>query len=312
MNNLLAFDIETVPDTLSGRRLHQLEDLDDKDVLRIMRQYRLQSSGTEWLPPYLHRIVAISVVRRNHDRFLVRSIGDADTKEGDLVRIFFDWLERHAPTLITWNGGGFDLPVLHYRAMLHGVSAPRYWEIGDRDSSYRYNNYLNRYHYRHIDLMDVLAAFNRGSFAPLDGLARILGFPGKMGMDGSEVERAWSEDGGIERIRAYCECDALNTWLIYLRFELMRGNLSNEGYLSECEGVRQFLAEKSLEPQGGHFAEFQEAWKNHQDADPVLGSSSGEMHSMTGELSPSLSDPSPTEDRPESDAPSSAPAGGDR
>lgn len=308
MNNLLAFDIETVPDTLSGRRLHELEGVDDKDVVRIMRQHRLQSSGTEWLPPYLHRIVAISVVRRNEDRFLVRSIGEPDSKEGDLVRIFFDWMERHAPTLVTWNGGGFDLPVLHYRALLHGVRALRYWEIGDRDPAYRYNNYLNRFHYRHIDLMDVLASWNRGSFAPLDALARMLGFPGKMGMKGSEVEEAWTSDGGIERIRAYCECDALNTWLIYLRFELMRGNLSNEGYLSECERVREFLAEESVKAKGGHFAEFLGVWERHQDADPILGSASDEPRSMTGEC-PS---PTPIDPDPDPDIPSSAPVGGDR
>ncbi|MBF2760313.1 MAG: 3'-5' exonuclease [Ectothiorhodospiraceae bacterium AqS1] len=305
MNNLLAFDIETVPDIPSGRKLHDLEGVDDKDVAKIMRQYRLQSSGREWLPPYLHRIVAISVVRRNEDRFLVRSLGEADSKEGDLVRVFFDSVERYAPILITWNGGGFDLPVLHYRAMLHGVRAPRYWEIGERDLSYRYNNYLNRFHYRHIDLMDVLASWNRGSFAPLDGLARILGFPGKMGMAGSKVEEAWA-DGGIERIRAYCECDALNTWLIYLRFELMRGDLDHEGYRSECERVREFLKERSLEAKGGHFAEFLRKWEEHKEADPVWGPYSNEARPAAADGA------SPIESDPEADIPSAQAAGGDR
>ncbi len=302
MNNILAFDIETVPDAASGRRLHELEGIDDKGVVRIMRQYRLQSSGREWLPPYLHRIVAISVVRRSGDRFLVRSIGEPDSNECELVKIFFDWMERHAPTLVTWNGGGFDLPVLHYRAMLHGVRAPRYWEIGDREVSYRYNNYLNRFHYRHIDLMDVLASWNRSSYAPLDVLARMLGFPGKLGMEGSQVEEAWASPGGIERIRAYCECDALNTWLIYLRFELMRGNLSSAGYRSECERVREFLAEKSLEAKGEHFAEFLRAWQANRDADPVLGEAGGESGASTSE----------GDSRGDDDIPSVAAAKGDR
>ena len=57
----------------------------------------------------------------------------------------------------SWNGGGFDLPVLHYRALLHGVQAPRYWEMGDEDTAFRYNNYLSRFHWRHLDVMDVLS-----------------------------------------------------------------------------------------------------------------------------------------------------------
>ena len=254
--NVLAFDIETVPDVDSGRRLLALDGLSDADVARIMQQRRQQSSGTEMMRHHLHRVVAISVALRTADRFQVWSLGDAQSPESELVKRFFDGIERYSPNLVSWNGGGFDLPVLHYRALLHGVSAPRYWESGDDDPAFRWNNYLNRFHARHTDLMDVLAGYQSRAFAPLDEIAQMLGFPGKLGMDGSMVWDAYA-NGEIERIRAYCETDALNTLLVYLRCELMRGRFSQDAYKRECAIVRDGLNDDAR----SHIAEFLQAWE---------------------------------------------------
>ena len=253
--NVLAFDIETVPDVDSGRRLLTLDGLADADVARIMRQRQRQATGTELMRHHLNRIVAIAVVLRAGERFRVWSLGGAGSSESELVERFFDGLERYSPNLVSWNGSGFDLPVLHYRALLHGVSAPRYWESGDDDQSFRWNNYLNRFHARHTDLMDVLAGYQARAFAPLDEIAQMLGFPGKLGMDGSGVWDAYAA-GEIERIRAYCEADALNTFLVYLRYELLRGRLSRDAYERECDIVRDGLKEDLR----GHLAEFLQAW----------------------------------------------------
>ena len=255
MVNVLAFDIETVPDVESGRRLLGLEGLSDTDVARVMRQRRQQASGTELMRHHLNRIVAIAAVLRTGSRFQVWSLGDAQSPEAELVERFFNGIEHFSPNLVSWNGGGFDLPVLHYRALLHGVSAPRYWESGDDDQGFRWNNYLNRFHARHTDLMDVLAGYQSRAFAPLDEIAQMLGFPGKPGMDGSGVWDAFAA-GEIDRIRAYCEVDALNTFLVYLRYELMRGRLSRDGYESECEAVRNGLRDDTRP----HLAEFLRAW----------------------------------------------------
>ena len=253
--NVLAFDIETVPDVASGRRLLALDGLGDVDVARIMRQRQQQASGTEMMRHHLNRIVAIAVVLRAGDRFRVWALGDVESSERELVERFFDGIERYSPNLVSWNGSGFDLPVLHYRALLHGVGAPRYWESGDDDQSFRWNNYLNRFHARHTDLMDVLAGYQPRAFARLDEIAQMLGFPGKLGMDGSGVWDAFRA-GEIERIRAYCEVDALNTFLVHLRYELMRGRLSRDAYERECNVVRGALGD---DPRG-HLAEFLQAW----------------------------------------------------
>ena len=254
--NVLAFDIETVPDVDSGRRLLALDGLGDAHVARIMRQRQQQASGTELMRHHLNRIVAIAVVLRSGERFRVWSLGDTGSSERELVERFFGGIERYSPNLVSWNGSGFDLPVLHYRALLHGVAAPRYWESGDDDPAFRWNNYLNRFHARHTDLMDVLAGHQPRAFAPLDEIAQMLGFPGKLGMDGAGVWEAYAA-GEIERIRAYCETDALNTFLVHLRYELMRGRLSHDGYDRECRVVRDALRGESR----SHLAEFLQAWE---------------------------------------------------
>ena len=239
--NVLAFDIETVPDVDAGRRLYGLEGLPDDQVGRAMFHLRHQESGSDFLRHPLHRVVAISVALRDRDRFRLWSLGDLESPERDLVHRFFDGIERYTPTLVSWNGLGFDLPVLHYRSLLHGVAAPRYWETGEDDPGFRWNNYLSRFHQRHTDLMDVLSAYQGRAAAPLEVVATLLGLPGKMGQSGAQV---WDRylAGDLAGIRDYCELDVLNTYLVYLRLELVRGRLDPQGHARECQLVRDTLA----------------------------------------------------------------------
>ena len=200
--NCFSFDIETVPDTDFGRHMYGLEGLEDEDVGTAMLFKRQQSVGHDFLPLHQHRVVAISVALRRGDTFRVWTLGDEASDEAEIVGRFFDGIARYTPDLVSWNGGGFDLPVLQYRALKHGIQAPRYWEIGESDRDFKWNNYLSRYHWRHIDLMDVLSNFNQRASAKLDEIASMLGFPGKLGMDGSKV---WGKflEGGIREIRNY-------------------------------------------------------------------------------------------------------------
>ncbi len=240
--NVLVFDIETVPDVEAGRRLHGLDGLSDKDVARVMFQKRREQTGdSDFLRHHLHRVVAISVVLRRADSVSVWSLGEANADEAEIIRRFYDGIEKYTPTLVSWNGSGFDLPVLHYRALRHRISAPRYWETGADDQSFRWNNYLSRFHERHTDLMDVLSAYQPRATAPLDEIAQLLGLPGKMGHSGAEVWEQFQQ-GNLEGIRNYCEADVLNTYLVYLRYELMRGNLDDAGYRRETKLVRDTLA----------------------------------------------------------------------
>ncbi|MBL6750583.1 MAG: 3'-5' exonuclease [Nevskia sp.] len=252
---VLVFDIETVPDIAGARRIHGFAGLDDDAAAQALAARRLAEKGTDFQPLHLHRVVAISCCLRHGQEFRVWSLGEPDEPEERLVQRFFDGIEKYRPTLVSWNGGGFDLPVLHYRALVHGVSSPRYWDTGQIDRESKWDNYLGRYQFRHTDLMDVLALYQPRAYAPLHEVAMLLGLPGKLGMDGSKVAGAFRE-GRIAEIRAYCETDVLNTYLVYLRFQRLRGALGVDEYGQEVLRVRNFLG-ASAAP---HWAEFLAAW----------------------------------------------------
>lgn len=245
MSAVLIFDIETIPDVAGLRRLHDLpDDLADDEVAELAMQQRRAATGNDFLPHYLQRVVTISCVFRDPAQFKVFSLSEPESDEAGIIQRFFDGIERFTPQIVSWNGGGFDLPVLHYRGLLHGVTAPRYWEMGEGDArdarDFKWNNYISRYHSRHLDLMDLLALYQPRANAPLDVLAKLMGFPGKLGMDGSAVWGAY-QAGRITEIRDYCETDVVNTYLVYLRFQRMRGVMLAEEYEAELAVVRNTL-----------------------------------------------------------------------
>ncbi|HEY9210346.1 MAG TPA: 3'-5' exonuclease [Methylotenera sp.] len=257
MTPTLVFDIETIPDVNGLRSLLELPaDTTDEDVTNIALHLRRQQNGTEFLPLHQHRICAISCALREGSHFRVWTLGDANSSEAEIIQRFFDGIEKYTPQIISWNGGGFDLPVLHYRGLIHGINASRYWDLGEDDKDFKWNNYISRYHTRHLDLMDLMAMFNARANAPLDDLAKLCGFPGKLGMDGSKVWDAYKA-GQLEEIRNYCETDVANTHLVYLRFQLMRGHLTPAAYEAEIKLVRDTLAGYSAP----HWTEFLAAWK---------------------------------------------------
>ena len=257
MTPVLVFDIETIPDVQGLRSINGYpQSMPDDEVAQTAFAARKEKTGSEFLPHHVHRIAAISCVFRDNEGFKVRSLGSLEDTEPKLIQDFFRVIDRYTPQLVSWNGGGFDLPVLHYRAMVHGVTAPRYWEMGNEDRDFKWNNYISRYHTRHLDLMDLLALYTGRANAPLDDLAKLCGFPGKLGVDGSQVWPLFQE-GRLEEIRNYCETDVVNTYLVYCRYLLMRGAMSREAYNTEIDLVRSSLA--SLD--GPHWKEYLAGWQ---------------------------------------------------
>jgi len=208
----LVFDIETIPDVAGIRALTDYEG-SDAEVAERAFAARREKTGSDFLPHHWHRVCAISCVMRDQDGLRVKSLGQLEDDEPRLLQQFFSTIDKYTPQLVSWNGGGFDLPVLNYRALIHAVPAPRYWDWGDDDRDFKWNNYLSRYHTRHLDLMDVLAMYTGRANAPLDDMAKLCGFPGKLGMDGSKVWQAY-QDGQLEQIRAYC---TIRKWIWCVR-----------------------------------------------------------------------------------------------
>ena len=256
MTPTLVFDIETIPDTTGLRALLDVPSgASDEDIANIAFHQRRQKNGTDFLPLHQHKICAISCALREGNNFKVWTLGDEQSSEAEIIQRFYDGIEKYTPQIISWNGGGFDLPVLHYRGLINGVNASRYWDLGEDDKEFKWNNYISRYHMRHLDLMDVMAMYNARANAPLDEIAKLCGFPGKLDMDGSKVWDAYKA-GKLAEIRDYCETDVANTHLVFLRFQLMRGHLTQQAYDKEIALVRETLGGYS----GKHWQEFLKAW----------------------------------------------------
>ncbi len=256
---VLVFDIESIPD-IDGLRLLRNDpaEFSDAQVHEAWLSERKEKGQSDFAPLHLQRVLVISVVFRSAEGLRIHSFVDRDgLSEGKVVQTFFHSVEKHQPQLVSWNGGGFDLPVLHYRGLRHGVEASKYWDLGEDDREYKWNNYISRYHMRHLDLMDLLAMYSPKNNAPLDALAKLCGFPGKLGMDGSQVYSQYLQ-GRLEDIRRYCETDVMNTYLVYCRFQKMRGGFTEAEYEQEIALVKETLG--NLAPAELHWDEYLRAW----------------------------------------------------
>jgi len=263
--NLFVFDIETVPDTEAVANLTGFDGTETQQRRDELERYHLEITGGKNAFPRqpFHKVVAISFLEAEIQRGGIggesyhlrelRSGGEAGFDEKQLLQGFFSYFERLKPRLVSYNGRGFDLPVLKYRAMVHGIQAPWLYEGGDK-----WNSYQSRYSADwHCDLLEVLSDFGASARGKLNEVCSVLGFPGKFGVDGSDVA-AMFDAGRIAEIRDYCETDVLNTYLVYLRLMQHRGTISTESYNQAVADIVALIeAEGAARP---HLAEFLEAW----------------------------------------------------
>jgi predicted PolB exonuclease-like 3'-5' exonuclease len=272
--NIFVFDIETIPDTEAVTNLIGCCD-DSVDVLRKkLEEYHLEATGgsSGFLRPPFHKVVAISFLEARIDRTAgneqyylkyLKTGGKEDSTEQDLLEGMFSYLERIKPRLISFNGRSFDVPVLKYRAMKYGIQADWFYNSGDK-----WNNYNSRYSMNwHCDLLDCLADFGASTKIKLNEICSILGFPGKFGIDGSNIVQMY-DNGNIKQIRDYCETDVLNTYLLYLRFMHHRGDITTSGYNKAISDILMMIDnERKRCP---HLGEFYDAWKEACDGIFVL------------------------------------------
>jgi len=262
--DIIVFDIETVPDAAASRRMLGLTDISDSEARDALSDYFLaKTDGRNDFPrqPF-HQVVAIAyahfAVETGEDgaELIIKKIaagGDESSDESALLQGFFHLIEKRAPTLVTFNGRGFDVPVMKYRAMVHGITCPRWFTEGDK-----WNNYDSRYgkHY-HLDLLEALSDYGASARCSMHEVATVFGIPGKLDVAGDNV-RAMFEAGEIAAIRNYCETDVCTTALIYLRWQYFNGTLSESAYARAVLGVRNYIKEEGNERP--HMKVFLEAW----------------------------------------------------
>ncbi|MFZ2554122.1 3'-5' exonuclease [Psychrobacter sp. BF1] len=231
-NPVLVFDIETVADTAGARRIYpQLSELNDADTLSALTAIRLQEAGHDFMRLPLQRIVCISALYIKDGQLSLFSLtADRFSEEEILTKFFraFSEVEK-LPQLISWNGSGFDIPVLIYRAMQYNLAAPWLFEEGERIKNMRFDNYVNRFQTRHLDLMDRFSQYGASRREAMDVVASLYGLPGKTAVDGSMVGALVAAEDW-QTLSIYCESDVLNTWLIYLRWLRLTGKLSSPAF----------------------------------------------------------------------------------
>lgn len=209
--------------------------------LRAMEIFK-EKTGSEFLPVCFHRVVSISAVMADgFGRFLRVSTLEGES-ERDKIAKFLAFIEDFNPRLVSFNGRGFDLPMIMARAMCYDLSAAAYFETNDRDNNKsKWENYRSRYDGRfHLDLLDHISDFGAVRGLKLDHICASVGLPGKYDVHGDQVLQLYYA-GEQAKIDEYCRSDVLNTYWLFLKYELLRGKITKDDYLNYIAVMGEFL-----------------------------------------------------------------------
>ena len=266
-----AFDAEWVPDPEAGRRLYQLqEDTSDSEVIRKMWE---EGGADEENPmPYLKtticRVISIAAVVRTEKEngdvalsltALPHDITDPQqTTEAAILSRFLNAVGEKKPQLVGFNSAKADLKVLLQRAVANGIQAAKFAKRPNKPWE-GYDYFDARNSEGHVDLIEILGSYGKSN-PSLNEMATVCGIPGKMGISGEEVAPMWLE-GRLAEIVAYNECDALSTYLIWLRVAYFGGFFDPQQYTEEQARVRNLLSTEGTLPGKEHLLEFLERWE---------------------------------------------------
>jgi predicted PolB exonuclease-like 3'-5' exonuclease len=225
------------------------------------RDQIMERSGqqSDFFPVPFHIPIAISTLQADENYRIrsLKSLGADRFSEKEMVAHFWETFEN-ARTLVTFNGRGFDLPVLEARALKHGLPLSRYFAAGEGRSTYRGSRYSDAYH---IDLCDLLSNFGACPRNALNLWAKLIGLPGKYTIAGEDVEYLFRQ-GRQKEVNQYCMTDVLQTYLLFLRVQLLRGKLERAGYESAVAAAREELMQQASSAGSENFLlDFLNRWK---------------------------------------------------
>jgi len=268
-NEVWVFDAEWVPDPAAGRVLYKLPDtLTDREVVEEMwqRNGATDDDPMPYLKTILCRVVSIAVVIRRvaqdgEVKLLLRSLPEqvdcpADCDETVILSRFLTGLGQRKPQLVGFNSQAADLKIFVQRSIIKGISAPEFCRRPDKP--WEGKDYFARGSDWHIDLKEIVSSWGK-AMPSLHELATLSGIPGKMDIDGKRVAEMWLE-GAIKGIVQYNECDALTTYLVWLRTAYFGGFFTAEAYREEQEHVRALITEKAQSPHYAHLIAYREEW----------------------------------------------------
>lgn len=263
-----VFDAEWVPDPVAGRLVYGLPDhMTDDEVREVMWQ---QGGATDDDPrPYLKtvlcRIVSIAAVIRSRDgkgRVSLRlhaipSAADGAMPEEHIIDRFLSAVGQRKPQLVGFNSSNADLPILIQRALVHGLHQPAFCSRPDKP--WEGTDYFARFSDWHVDIKEAVGGWGKAT-PSLHEIASSCGIPGKLDTDGGDVVDLWRK-GDVRSIVAYNECDALTTYLLWLRLAHLAGFVSPDEYTEEQDQLRELLRVRARDEGASHLAAYLRQWE---------------------------------------------------
>ena len=254
----LIFDVEAVGNGhLIQRVRYPEEELTPEEAIERYRADLLEQTGRDVLPATFVDPISVAVAKVTKD-FRLTGLTVLDPphyRPEQIVRRFWQgWEHYERPTLVTFNGRGYDMPVLEFGAFRHGISLPAWFNVESRS----FEQSRNRYNIdRHIDLQDFFSNFSAVRVnGGLNLISNLIYKPGKSGIDGSQVQGLYFE-GQAEKINDYCRCDVLDTYFVFLRTRVLIGRISLEDERALTEDVRVMLEEQAEDiPAYAHYLQF--------------------------------------------------------
>ena len=242
----LIFDIETVGDgDLIQKVRYPYENLTPREAVTKYRRQLMEETGKDILPGTFVLPVSVAIAKVAADYRLTEiTVLDAPAfRPQEIVRRFWQgWQHYDRPTLVTFNGRGYDMPIMELAAYRFGISVPAWFNVDSKSFEQSRNRYN---HEAHLDLQDLLSNF--GAFRMSGGLnllASLINKPGKSGVDGSQVQDMYW-NGQVEQINDYCRCDVLDTYFVFLRSRVLIGRLTLQEEATLTQMTREMLDEQA-------------------------------------------------------------------
>jgi len=242
----LVFDIESVADgALVSKLQYPGEQLEPRDAIARFRAELLEKKGSDFIPYTFQLPVSVAIAKVTSDFELIDLVvlDEPEYRPHEITKIFWrGWEAYRGPTLVTFNGRGFDVPLMELAAFRYGVSVPQWFD----DTVRTYEQRRNRYNTKsHLDLHDLMTNFGASRFnGGLNLAANLLGKPGKMDVQGDMVQDMYDE-GRLGEINDYCRCDVLDTYFVFLRTRTLVGDISLEREHDLIVGAKEFITQRA-------------------------------------------------------------------
>ena len=260
----LVFDIESVADgELVSRLQYPGEDLSGDEAISRYRAELLEQKGSDFIPYTFHLPVSVVIAKisRNFELLDLVALDQPEFRPHVITKLFWrGWEHYNCPTFVTFNGRGFDIPLMEVAAFRYGLSLGRWFALDARSFDqprYRYNTD------KHFDLYEVLTNYGASRFnGGLNLAANLIGKPGKMDVKGSMVQDLY-QDGKLAEINDYCRCDVLDTYFVFLRSMVLTGRISLEREQEIVANTQSWiLAEAERQPVFKQYLEQWGDWEN--------------------------------------------------